>query len=453
MPKIKTIALCGYLFICACAKNDPQRPPVAIPNDWDVKDSYSLSLNQKKLSRLKWWTVFHDPALEHFIHRGLQCNTKILISKSRIDAAIGELKRVRNQWIPNADFWTGYANNPIYGFPGTLFVFVPSYFINIYQQYHEHKIARIKLEQTRAEDDTIKVMIISEIANSYFGYLSYKNYQNLLAILYHDLKRMENISIQMHQIGLIADIEPHAIQHQRMRIEGEKHLTHRNIIRTRNALRYLINQNPGKICTTHKFEQLMVKPSVIHAVPMRVLLNRPDMKMAECRLKAAYYNVNLAQSPFLPRFEFDIFPGWVAGNNAYSIPNKYLHFNDQLLKIHVFQWSVLGEIEKAKGQKKAVFYSFLDTLRQAMRDTSNAYINHDRTTKNLSSIEAATHELWRVYQRNQQLQKQGIHSEFDMLKAKIEYDRMRLVLNRAQLQQILSIVRLYQELAGGYEEV
>ncbi len=45
-----------------------------------------------------------------------------------------------------------------------------------------------------------------------------------------------------------------------------------------------------------------------------------------------------------------------------------------------------------------------------------------------------------------------IQSEFTTLSHKIEYDRMRLTLNRAQLQQILSIVRLYQELASGYKE-
>ena len=147
-----------------------------------------------------------------------------------------------------------------------------------------------------------------------------------------------------------------------------------------------------------------------------------------------------------------MFPGWVATNNAYRIPRTYLKFNDQLLKVKVFQWSVLGEIDKAKAQKKAIFYEFLDTLRKVLRDTSTAYENHDKATKNLLALEQATQELYQVYQRHKSLTQQGIQSEFITLAYKIKYDRIRLLLNRAQLQQLLSIVRLYQELAAGYKD-
>ena len=147
-----------------------------------------------------------------------------------------------------------------------------------------------------------------------------------------------------------------------------------------------------------------------------------------------------------------MYPGLRGGINSYAFPSHYIKYNDQLLKVSVFKWSVLGEIDKARGQKKAVFYQFLDVLRAALRDTLSAYINHDRTTRNLQNIEQATAQVLLVYQRNKSLKEQGIQSEFAMLASKIEYDRMRLVLNRAQLQQLLSIVRLYQELAGGYAD-
>ena len=448
--RLVIVITCAMLI--SCMQEDYHRPAIAVGSKWDIKDAYTKPDQLINLAYLQWWRDFQDPTLEQFMIRALKCNTKVLISKSRIDEALGELKKVRNQWIPNTEFWTGYANNPMLGFPGTLFVFIPSYFINFYQQYHEYKISRIQLAQTRAEDDVVKLLVISEIANSYFGYQAFKDYAFLLDCLYDDLLHLAEIAKKMHQDGLIPDIEPHAIANQVMRIEGEKHLTYRNIIRMRNALRYLINKNPGKIPTCKVFTELMTKPKVIGAVPMRVLLNRPDLKVAEFRLRAAFYNIKLAQSPFLPRFEFDMYPGLRGGINSYAFPSHYIKYNDQLLKVSVFKWSVLGEIDKARGQKKAVFYQFLDVLRAALRDTLSAYINHDRTTRNLQNIEQATAQVLLVYQRNKSLKEQGIQSEFAMLASKIEYDRMRLVLNRAQLQQLLSIVRLYQELAGGYAD-
>lgn len=441
------------LYCCCffgCSHDDYHRPAVKVESHWGVKDDFAVRSNQK-LPYLQWWLAFDDPVLKQLMEQGLHTNQQVLISKSRIEAAMGEVKKVKNQWIPSMDFWAGYANNPIYGFPGTIFAFVPSYFINFYQQYHQYKISRMHLGEVRADDDVVKLMLISEIAKSYFGYQAYNDYLKQLTVLRDDLAHMQSIAEKINQAGIIADIQPHLIENQLMRVEGEKHLTHRNMIRMRNALRYLLNKNPGPIKTTKEFSDLMKKPKVIHQVPMRVLLDRPDMKVAEYRLKAAFYNVKLARSPFLPRFEFDVFPGVKAGNNAYSFPQSYLQFNDQLLKVHIFKWSVLGEIDQAKGQKKAIFYEFLDTLRRALRDTSTAYENHDKATKNLLAIEKATHQLWLVYQRNLSLTEQGIQSEMELLNSKIEYDRMRLVLNKAQLQQLISIVRLYQELAGGYK--
>jgi len=441
----------GLLLLTACINEDYVRPKLPVNPAWDVQDDFSQRV-ANNLAYLQWWDDFKDPTLKALMSAALQCNQQLLISKSRIDAALGEVKKVKNQWIPNADFWTGYANNPIYGFPGALFVFVPSYFINFYQQHQQFKISKLQLAESKADDDVIKLMVIAQVANSYFGYQAYKDYLLRLEVLKSDLVKRQSIAQAMYNDGLIADIEPHQIYNELMLVEGEYYLAQKNIIRFRNALRYLLNKNPGKITTTREFTDLIKKPQVVKEVPMHVLLNRPDLKVAEYRLKAAFYNIKLAHSPFVPRFEFDMFPGWVATNNAYRIPRTYLKFNDQLLKVKVFQWSVLGEIDKAKAQKKAIFYEFLDTLRKVLRDTSTAYENHDKATKNLLALEQATQELYQVYQRHKSLTQQGIQSEFITLAYKIQYDRIRLLLNRAQLQQLLSIVRLYQELAAGYKD-
>ncbi len=129
-----------------CSNDEYHQPQININSKWDVQNDFTKK-SKIKLAYLEWWLDFHDPVLKNPIEEGLKSNQQILASKQRIEAAIGEVKKVRNQWIPNVDFWTGYANNPIYGFPGTLFVFVPSYFINFYQKYHQFKISKIQLQR------------------------------------------------------------------------------------------------------------------------------------------------------------------------------------------------------------------------------------------------------------------------------------------------------------------
>ncbi|TIE23274.1 transporter, partial [Legionella pneumophila] len=44
----------------------------------------------------------------------------------------------------------------------------------------------------------------------------------------------------------------------------------------------------------------------------------------------------------------------------------------------------------------------------------------------------------------------GIQSYIETLNSKISLDKINISLNQDKLQELLSIVRLYQELAGGY---
>ena len=92
------------------------------------------------------------------------------MSRGHIEAAEGELKKIHYQWIPTVDVMLGYSRNPATGFPGILGVIIPSYVLNIVHQIKEQKKAKYTLAQFKAEDDALKLIIISEITASYFTY-------------------------------------------------------------------------------------------------------------------------------------------------------------------------------------------------------------------------------------------------------------------------------------------
>ena len=55
------------------------------------------------------------------------------------------------------------------------------------------------------------------------------------------------------------------------------------------------------------------------------------------------------------------------------------------------------------------------------------------------------------YQLNRSLYKRGIQNYVDMLKTKIVLNEININLNKDKLVQLITIVTLYQELAGGYK--
>ena len=113
--------------------------------------------------------------------------------------------------------------------------------------------------------------------------------------------------------------------------------------------------------------------------------------------------------------------------------------------------SVLGEIALAKGLDKVSYFNYIDTLQKALRDTTNALSANQRYTNKFIMTQQSQRYLAKAYELNRRLYQQGIQNYVDMLKSKITLDRINISLNEDKLLQLISVVSLYQELAGGYK--
>jgi len=446
------ISIALPVLLTACAYNSPYpKPNMPVRNEWTVADRNVTHGNERNLPYIAWWQGFNDPTLNHLIACGMIYNNSVNMSKGHIEAAEGELKKVKLQWIPDIDFLLGYSKNPATGFPGFLALFVPSYTMNIFSQIKEQKKAVYELAAAKAEDDALKLTIISQIAASYFTYQAEQEHKKLLQKLAKDLSQLADISTKTYKDGLSSDIDTLTLYSQVNLIHGEQEVIERNIVVSGNALRYLINQNPGAIKTRQTFLHLNNHYLIPGSLPLTVLENRPDMQMAENRLRASNEAIGLAASKLLPTVHLDLIMGPVAGDSRYDLPKNMVYFNDQLLKIPALKMSVLGEIAKARGLDKVSYFNYIDTLQKALRDTTNAFSANERLTNKFKHTQAAQRHLAKSYQLNNRLYERGIQNYMDTLKSKIALDRINIDLNQDKLQQLITMVNLYQELAGGYK--
>jgi|LauGreDrversion4_2_1035121.scaffolds.fasta_scaffold27296_5 multidrug efflux system outer membrane protein len=453
---IKPLALVPFILLGCAYNNTYQKPDVPVKNQWSVPDRNIESGNESNLPYIAWWQGFNDSLLNQLIESGLANNNSLNMSRGHIEAAEGELKKVQFQWIPDVSVLLGYSNNPATGFPGLLALIAPNYTMNVFSQIKQQKKAKYELAEAKAEDDAIKLTVISQITASYFTYLAEIERRALLQHLENDITHQADIAAKVYRGGLSADINVEELRSQVNLIRGEQQVIEQNIVVSRNALQYLINHNPGNLKTTKPFADFNNKKLIPGALPLTVLENRPDMQMAENRLRASNEGIGLAASELLPTVQLDFIGGPVAGNNNYYFPtplttNNMVDFNDQLLKIPVFKMSAFGEIAKARGLDKVSYYNYVETLQKALRDTTNALSANQRLTEKLTQTESATAHLAKAYNLNQRLYQKGIQSYLSTLNSKIAWDRIQINLNQDKLQQLLTIVNLYQEVAGGYK--
>jgi outer membrane protein TolC len=113
--------------------------------------------------------------------------------------------------------------------------------------------------------------------------------------------------------------------------------------------------------------------------------------------------------------------------------------------------ATFGQIEAQKGAYYSQIYQYIQTVRKALRDTDNSFSFNNRVNEKYAHLSDAFNLINRKYNLQDGLYKSGLISNLMLTQNRIEVDNMKITLNQAKLEQALSLVNLYQELAGGYK--
>jgi len=439
------------IMMSSCTQHTP-KSALLVPNQWPAKDTRYIN-SDENLPCFAWWKQFKDPGLNALIDKGLIYNNEVKVAQASIEAAQGELKRVQLNWIPDVTGNAGYSSFPYLGFPGVLLTVVPTYTINIFKQIKEQQRAKYELKATHAMHHGIRLAVINQIAGNYFNYLGQMEQLELLHSLESDLSKLITISQSMYQGGLYARTQLELAKTELSLIQAKERMVQQNIVVSENALHYLLDENPGKFAANRHFRDLNSKQMVIGALPLNIIENRPDMEQAKQELCAANAGIGIAFSHLLPTINLAMARGEIA-----KIPNGWqlgqaIHFNQAIVEVPFLKASTFGELIKAKGLDKASYYHYTDTLRKVLRDVTNDLSAHELYTKRLDDVLRAKGELGNAYHLNQTLYQRGIISHFSLIEEKVRLDKLAIEVNQHKLEQLITIVNLYQDLAAGYNYV
>lgn len=428
------------------------QPLLNVPKQWPVRDANYVN-SEQPLACFAWWKQFKDPNLNALIDQALIFNSELKVAMANIEAAQGELKQVQLNWLPEVTGNGGYSSFPYLGFPGVLLNVVPAYTINIFKQIKEQQRAKYELKATEAMYQGVRLALISQIVSHYFSYLSQIEQLTLLHSLEKSLSKLIIISQSMYQGGLYARTNLELAKTELSLIQARERIVRQNIVINANALHYLLDENPGNYPLNNSFKNLNTNHLVIGALPLNIIENRPDLRQAKQELMAANAGVGIAFSNWLPSLNLALARGEIAKKANGGQLGQAIHFNQAIAEIPLLRAANYGRFRKAKGLDKASYYRYSDTLRKVLRDVSNSLSAHDLYTKRLKDITRAERELRNAFNLDYSLFKKGIISHFNLIETKVRLDKLAIAVNQHKLEQLLTIVLLYQDLAAGYNYV
>ena len=220
-----------------------------------------------------------------------------------------------------------------------------------------------------------------------------------------------------------------------------------------NTLCILLGRNPGPIQRGEAFMAQQVRAEVPAGLPSSLLERRPDIRFAEEQLVAANANIGEAKAAFYPQIALTGFYGYqtVALSDLFSAPARTWQFGPALTMPLFTGGRLRGNLKIAKAQFDEALAAYQQSVQNAFREVSDSLIAYQRTREFRERQEERTQANREAAELANVRYDGGVTSYLEVLYNEQELFTAELNLAQARLNELLSVVSLYQSLGGGWQ--
>ncbi len=462
--------LAGVAALAGCAVGpDYKRPGVDTPAGYRTAGSdTNAPAGTNSFADLGWWQVFRDPQLTAYIGEALTNNWDIHIAAARVFQAEAALRIARSKFFPTinagGDLVTSRTsqNGPIPLQPGMdpqrgygdVFLSMPAYEVDLWGKIRRaNEAARARLLATEDAQRTVRQTVVAGVATAYLDLLELdyeldiarRTYQARTNSLVLTAAREEGGVAAMQDVAqakiLVYGAEAAIVDIQRRREQQE------------NFLCILLGRNPGSIQRGEGFTTQQVRPEVPAGLPSSLLERRPDIQTAEQLLVAANADIGQAKAAFYPQLDLTGFYGYqsVALSDLFNSASRTWQFG-QAITVPLFTGGRLrANLKVTKAQYEEALATYQKSVQNAFREVSDSLIAYQRTREFRERQEERTRANREATELAYIRYDGGVTSYLEVLYNEQELFTAELNLAQARLNELLSVVSLYQSLGGGWQ--
>lgn len=474
--KIKQICLVILLgaMLASCGLMGPsyEKPNIAAPTTWQSQDKLS-QLESTNLAQLAWWKQFNDPKLNQLIESALTNNNTLQVAMGNVLQAQAVLHKVNMGWVPTVSLgaggMAGQSFNPSFtnlspypllnnvnpttqDFNGYGVGVIPSYTLNVFSQIKQGEIAKLNVALQKQATNAVRLGVISQVASSYFTLLGLQKQLVLQQQILADAREMRHYTQVQYDNGSVSDFNLDGLDQYIAGLVGNIPEIKTNITQTENALQVLTNNNPGKIITQSTFDNIKPDGIVPVNLPSSILKQRPDIMAAEYQLQVANGNIGAVTAMFFPSISLT----GMLGQGSMELANLFSAGGDfwasQLaVALPVLNLGLYAEVDKAKASYYSAYYNYVQSIRTAFSQVDNSLSSHDSLKQKSVQQMVSLGKAQNLYATAQKQYHQGTISYANTLGLKLNTDYAEASANQVKIQQMNSLVTLYQALGGGYQ--
>lgn len=416
----------------------------------------TLASDTANMGNLPWKEVFRDAKLQALIEEGLTNNVDMQAAALRVQEAKVMLTAAKLSYLPTINFTPQGTLSSFDKSKPTQTYQLPvsaSWEIDLFGKILNAKRGqKVAYEQSKYSEQAVRSQIICGIANTYYSLLMLDRQVEITtetaAIYKENVRVMEAMKIAgMTTEAAVAQMR--AASHQ---VEASLLDLKRQVRETENSLAVLLAKAPQPIDRSTLDEQVMPE-ELTAGVPMQLLENRPDVKMAEMTLAAAYYTTNSARAAFYPGLNITGTAGWTnSAGMAVLNPGKLILNAVASLAQPIFNnGKLIANLKVSKAEEKIAQMNYQQTILEAGKEVSDALFLYDTQNKKLVEDRGQVDQLDKAVTYTKALFQSGDATYLEILTAQQNLLSAQLSEVSDNFQRMQAVINLYSALGGGRE--
>lgn len=452
--------MCVAAMMSSCHIYKAYDRPEAITTSGIYRDPASatdtLASDTTNMGNLPWKEVFRDAKLQALIEEGLNNNVDVQAAALRVKEAKVMLTSAKLSYLPSINIAPqGTATSmddgnyvKAYTLPA-----VASWEFDLFGKILNSKRGqKVAYQKSQYSQQAVRSSIICGIANIYYSLLMLDR-QVAITTETSDIYK-ENVRVMeaMKTAGMTTEAGVAQMRAASNQVDASLIDLKRQVRETENSLAILLGRAPQTIERTTLDEQVMPE-KLMAGVPLQLLENRPDVKMAEMTLAAAYYSTNQARAAFYPGLTITGTAGWTNGSNiSVSNPGVFLMQAMASLAQPIFnKGKLIANLKVTKAEEKIAQMNYQQTILKAGKEVSDALFLFDCQNKKLENDKVRVEQLDKAVIATKALFQSASATYLEVLTAQQSLLSAQLSEVADNFQRIQAVINLYSAVGGGRE--
>ena len=448
MKKQIIYMVCATALLSSCHIYKAYDRPDTIETSGIYRDPVSATdtltaTDTANMGNLPWKEVFRDPKLQALIEEGLANNVDMQAAILRLEEAKLLLTSARLSFLPSLNLApqgtitkmenTGYVK--AYTLPAAASWEV-DLFGKLLNASRGQKAAYLQSQYTQ---QAIRSQLIGGIANAYFTLLMLDRQVEITSKTVDIYKENVRAMEAMKVAGMTTEaavVQMRAVYHQ---VSGSLIELKRQVREVENSLSVLLAKAPQPIDRSTLEDQVMPE-ELMAGVPLQLLENRPDVKVAEMTLASAYY----------PGINITATAGWTNGSGVtVSNPGQFMFQALASLAQPIFNnGKLVANLKISKAEEQIAKMNYQQTILEAGSDALHLY---DATNRKLVQDQAQIEELEKAVTYTNALFQSGQSTYLEILSAQQSLLSAQLTEVSDNVQRMQAVINLYSAVGGGRE--